>query len=292
MEWIKYISGPLIGGIIGYFTNMIAVKMLFYPKHEVKVFGRVLPFTPGAIPKGKERLATAIGNAVADSLLTREDVEKILMSPETENEIAGTIMKHCGVRIREEICELSGKSPEIYDNKKVAISKIIAEEIIRSIDVSQLMKEYGNEYIREKINKKKLGWLISDDRIDSLTTSISKDLQEALSENGTDYISSIVKGKIDSLDDKTVVELLENAGIKENTIRNTILGSYRSVISNNMDTLLSHLNIAGIVSDKINAMDVDELEKMILSVMKKELNSIISLGALIGVVIGLLNLLL
>ena len=30
---IRILSGPLIGAVIGYFTNMIAVKMLFYPKH-------------------------------------------------------------------------------------------------------------------------------------------------------------------------------------------------------------------------------------------------------------------
>lgn len=50
---IKYIAGPVIGAVIGYFTNFIAVKMLFHPKKEIKVFGHKLPFTPGAIPKGK-----------------------------------------------------------------------------------------------------------------------------------------------------------------------------------------------------------------------------------------------
>ena len=36
-------------------------------------------------------------------------------------------------------------------------------------------------------------------------------------------------------------------------------------------------------------MDVMELENMVLSVMKKELNTIVNLGALIGFVIGILN---
>ena len=36
-------------------------------------------------------------------------------------------------------------------------------------------------------------------------------------------------------------------------------------------------------------MDVMELEDMVLSVMKKELNTIVNLGALIGFVIGILN---
>ena len=40
MHILRTISGPLIGALIGYFTNFIAVKMLFFPKHEVRVFGK------------------------------------------------------------------------------------------------------------------------------------------------------------------------------------------------------------------------------------------------------------
>ena len=74
--WLKYLSGPVIGAVIGYCTNYIAVKMLFYPRKEIRIFGHRLPFTPGAIPKGKPRLAKAIGNIVGKSLVTKEDMVK------------------------------------------------------------------------------------------------------------------------------------------------------------------------------------------------------------------------
>ena len=35
-EILRMLSGPLIGAVIGYFTNLIAVKMLFYPKREIR----------------------------------------------------------------------------------------------------------------------------------------------------------------------------------------------------------------------------------------------------------------
>ena len=73
---LEKLAGPLIGAVIGYCTNYIAVKMLFYPKKEIKIWGHKLPFTPGAIPKGKPRLAKAIGNIVANTLLTEEDLKK------------------------------------------------------------------------------------------------------------------------------------------------------------------------------------------------------------------------
>lgn len=79
---IKYIAGPVIGAVIGYFTNFIAVKMLFHPKKEIKVFGHKLPFTPGAIPKGKSRLAKSVGDAVGNNLITQADIESRLLSDE------------------------------------------------------------------------------------------------------------------------------------------------------------------------------------------------------------------
>ncbi|MFW5675225.1 MAG: hypothetical protein ACOCNL_02930 [Acetivibrio ethanolgignens] len=47
--------------------------------------------------------------------------------------------------------------------------------------------------------------------------------------------------------------------------------------------------MARIIEEKINAMDVKELEVLVLSVMKKELDSILGLGAVIGFVIGMVN---
>ena len=90
MDWenvqtvLNYISGPIIGAIIGYITNFIAVKMLFYPRNEVKVCGHKVPFTPGAIPKGKPRLAKTAGTIIANTLLTEEDIKQKVLSPETE----------------------------------------------------------------------------------------------------------------------------------------------------------------------------------------------------------------
>lgn len=81
---LEKLAGPVIGALIGYCTNYIAVKMLFYPKKEIRIFGHKLPFTPGAIPKGKPRLAKAIGNIVAEDLLTKEDIKQKMISAETE----------------------------------------------------------------------------------------------------------------------------------------------------------------------------------------------------------------
>ena len=75
---LKLIAGPLIGMIIGYFTNWLAVKMLFRPRRAKYIAGRRLPFTPGVIPRGKERIAESMRDIIKDQLLTEEAVKQHL----------------------------------------------------------------------------------------------------------------------------------------------------------------------------------------------------------------------
>jgi uncharacterized membrane protein YheB (UPF0754 family) len=68
---------PLAGGIIGYFTNDLAISMLFRPYRPIVVAGRALPFTPGLIPANQERLAQRIADAILSSLLTPEELQNL-----------------------------------------------------------------------------------------------------------------------------------------------------------------------------------------------------------------------
>ena len=92
MDILHYIGGPLIGSLIGYCTNYIAVKMLFRPRTEIKIAGIRLPFTPGIIPKRKNELARAVGRAVGDTLVTEEALGNMLMSPEVEASVVNLCM--------------------------------------------------------------------------------------------------------------------------------------------------------------------------------------------------------
>ncbi|BAY20477.1 hypothetical protein NIES2100_02190 [Calothrix sp. NIES-2100] len=80
MDWSHlwlYLSPPVIGGIIGYFTNDIAIKMLFRPYRAIYIGKQRLPFTPGLIPRNQERLALKISNTIMGSLLTPEELQNL-----------------------------------------------------------------------------------------------------------------------------------------------------------------------------------------------------------------------
>lgn len=76
-EIIKYLLPPLMGAVIGLFTNYLAIKMLFRPFKPVYIFRVRIPFTPGVIPKEHEKLAEKIGNTVGEHLLTIESLHDL-----------------------------------------------------------------------------------------------------------------------------------------------------------------------------------------------------------------------
>lgn len=71
------LAPPIVGGVIGYFTNDVAIKMLFRPYRPIYLGGRRLPFTPGLIPSNQERLAKRISDTIMGSLLTPEELQKL-----------------------------------------------------------------------------------------------------------------------------------------------------------------------------------------------------------------------
>ena len=77
----SWILPPLVGGIIGWFTNWLAIKMLFRPLEERRLFGLRLPFTPGILPRGRARLAQSIGDTVAGELFTPEVLRGRMADP-------------------------------------------------------------------------------------------------------------------------------------------------------------------------------------------------------------------
>lgn len=88
MDWSSlwvYVSPPIAGAIIGYFTNDLAIKMLFRPYRTLYFAGRRLPFTPGLIPRNQERLAKRVSDTIMGSLLTPQELQKLtrrLLQPE------------------------------------------------------------------------------------------------------------------------------------------------------------------------------------------------------------------
>ncbi|MCR5718804.1 MAG: DUF445 family protein [Oscillospiraceae bacterium] len=289
MHWVV---PPVVGAVIGYFTNYIAVKMLFFPRREIRILGHRLPFTPGAIPKGKERLAKAAGDVVAGALLTREDVEHMLLSDSVQQEITELVIQQTEKRPHEILCSAADVTEETYQEKREQLCDVLSREILKSMDVKDFVREYGNAYLTEKTQNSMLKLILNEKRRQEIIDMLADDLQRVIDEKGQDYVKTLLSGKIGTIEDQPVSDLLSHIGFPEEVLKDAVQSTYRRLVLGNMDALLSHIHIAEIVTEKINAMSVEELEQLVLTMMKKELGMIVNLGALIGFVLGMFNLLL
>lgn len=78
---------PLVGALIGYLTNRVAIWMLFHPYYEYRVLGVRVPFTPGLIPRRQQQIIESIAETVERELLTSRDVFAVFRDHNLEDHV-------------------------------------------------------------------------------------------------------------------------------------------------------------------------------------------------------------
>ena len=296
MTILEIIAGPAIGAVIGYCTNYIAVKMLFRPLKPVKIGNKTLPFTPGIIPKGQGRMARALGQAVGEHLLTKEDFEKMLLSEDIKNAVVDAVLqkieklKDTEASLEEFLSQYTGQ--EEYDLMRDKLEDYITEKItegVENLDIGAIIVEEGTKEIKEKFKGGMLSMFLNDDLIQSVATPIGNKVDEYIKENGEEKIRPAVVAQLAAAENKSVAQWVEIFPVSDKKSCQIIENIYVKFVNEKAEELAEKFHVAEIVEEKINAMDVLELENLLLGIMKKELNAVVSLGAVIGFILGLLN---
>lgn len=281
-----------IGALIGYCTNYIAIKMLFHPRKEVRIGGWKVPFTPGVIPKNQERIAAATGAAVGNSLLTSEDITSALKSEELLDTLADAVVggiTNMDASIGECLEKVSGESQTmVMDKASVMITEKIKSGISK-VDFTELIVNVAAPALMEKTRGTMLAMFINESTIASFAEPVGAAIEGYMNENGGEVIFPMVRGELAEMQDKQVGELIQESGINFDGVKQMVKDIFLRIIEENVDKILTHFDVVKLVEDKINAMDVKELEELVMSVMKHELQAVINLGAVIGALIGTLN---
>ncbi|GAB4333059.1 MAG: DUF445 family protein [Flammeovirgaceae bacterium] len=100
MEYISLITIPLISGAIGWFTNWVAIKMLFRPRQERNYY---LFKLHGIFPKRKKMLAERLGKIVAKELFSMDMVVKKVDTEENREQLKVAILSEVETFIRAKI---------------------------------------------------------------------------------------------------------------------------------------------------------------------------------------------
>ncbi len=324
MEYLKIIIPILVGALIGYCTNYIAIKMLFRPQKPIYVFGKKLPFTPGVIPKNKSRIAAAVGNAVGQNLFTNQDIVNAITESGLKNNLSEKIMDtafNTDSSIKDYIdkyySKKSGENDDLiqtelskevdydasdyddviieetdYDKIKNKVSNVITSKILgafEKIDLNAMVSQIASKTLSEKVKGTMMEMFLNESTVSAMSAPIGNSIAEYIKNHGEEIIYPLVDTEVDSFMEKPVSENLEELGLDTNILESSVNKLFDTAVSKCGSMISEYIDIPGIVESKINKMDVSELEELVMQVMKNELQTVINLGALIGAVIGIIN---
>ncbi|CDB90143.1 putative uncharacterized protein [Clostridium sp. CAG:253] len=324
MEYLKIIIPILVGALIGYCTNYIAIKMLFRPQKPIYVFGKKLPFTPGVIPKNKSRIAAAVGKAVGQNLFTNQDIVNAITESGLKNNLSEKIMDtafNTDSSIKDYIdkyySKKSGENDDLiqtelskevdydasdyddviieetdYDKIKNKVSDVITLKILgafEKIDLNAMVSQIASKTLSEKVKGTMMEMFLNESTVSAMSAPIGNSIAEYIKNHGEEIIYPLVDTEVDSFMEKPVSENLEELGLDTNILESSVNKLFDTAVSKCSSMISEYIDIPGIVESKINKMDVSELEELVMQVMKNELQTVINLGALIGAVIGIIN---
>ena len=296
----RAIVAPLLGGVIGYITNDLAIRMLFRPRKAVYIGRFHVPFTPGLIPAQQGRIAQSIGDVVSSQLLNEETLRQTLLSEATVQKLQDKVsaflrkLSKDGRRVRDLLAKEEVR--EQVDLNVDELTQKLTEGLTAKIIESKLGYTVVDSIIGDKmdfINQNKwLSMLVDDNAQKSIKEKLAEKVDEIIAEKAPDAVAAIVERYKDEIMDARICDLYARFEDKEDVIIEKLTGLYTSILGDNLGRLLKAINIEKIVVDKINGLDPAELETVIFGVMKKELRAIVYLGALLGFLMGFINLLL
>lgn len=288
-----YIIPPLIGAVIGYCTNYIAVKMLFRPRNEIKVLGHTLPFTPGAIPKNKPRLARAIGEVVETTFFGEETISAQFLSGEAEDNAVAQMVRGMDRPIEDLGISVLG-SEEKYEKGLDRLSEIISQQLLQSLRSGDTIRAFSDTAIDKLVDQFRggmLGMFITDSFVESAKQMVEAGIQGEIEDKGEEFLNRMVRSQMDTWSRDTLSEIAFEAGYSDERVERILRKAYRGAVKSAVPALIDRINVSGMIEEKVNDMSNEQLEELVLSVMKRELNLIVNLGALIGLILGCLNLL-
>lgn len=172
MFWLKLLTLAIIGGLIGYVTNTIAVKMIFRPLNPIRIplFNINIQ---GLIPKRRADIAHTIGDVIDKELISIESIFGKFIENTGKEELINKVKEKLKQAVSTNLPSLlpSVIKQMILDYANEIIDRETEGFIIEAVD--KLMDNASihvriAEMVEEKINSFEL------EKMEALTMKIAK----------------------------------------------------------------------------------------------------------------------
>lgn len=146
---IRILILAVIGGFIGYVTNVVAIRLIFRPIEPIKILILNIEIV-GLIPKRRAEIAANVGEIIQEEFLSMDEILANIITDEDKEEVVRYIKARVKIIIHEKVSFIpSGIKNMIQDY----LGEIIESEVKQSID--ELSKNIINK-ANERIDIQKM----------------------------------------------------------------------------------------------------------------------------------------
>jgi uncharacterized membrane protein YheB (UPF0754 family) len=171
------LSIPLISAFIGWFTNWIAIKMLFHPRLPVKVLGITFH---GIFPKRQVQFAQKLGKLVSEELLSFKDIEAKITDGNNLQQVMPLVETHIDNFLRNKLAsEMPIISMFIGDKTIEQLKSVFMKELegLFPVLMTNYMEKLKHELDLEAIVTEKVSNFSSDKLEEILQAIMSKEFR-------------------------------------------------------------------------------------------------------------------
>jgi uncharacterized membrane protein YheB (UPF0754 family) len=168
---IWLLSIPFISAFIGWFTNWVAIKMLFHPREPRKFLWITFQ---GIFPKRQQQFGEKLGKLVSEEFLSFSDIEQKISNPENLQKILPMVEEHIDTFLHTRLGKKFPMMSMFIGEKTIGTLKAAFMEELQDLFpvlmqhyAGQLKKELDLEHIvTEKVK------LFSSDKLESVLQQI------------------------------------------------------------------------------------------------------------------------
>jgi len=245
-----------VSGLIGFFTNWLAITMLFRPRERRPLLGQ------GLVPAQRDRIAYRLAQAVANDLLSEDVIkEKIRAS--------GMIPRYRALAFTV-VRDIAADPDFRADLKRVTAD--LAEDLLRRDDVQNRITEFTIDKMQEYAGEGLGGLALRTYRFLN-ENDFRRRIEQAVHE-----LPRAVDSALDGLDgvlDRLPAALDERSDQVEELATQAVL------------TFVEQLDVYTMVLEKLQKYDERELEDLLWRTTNEQLNYIKYLGSVLGCLGGL-----
>ncbi len=177
MNWTSAIISILLSTFTGWVTTWIAVKMLFHPRKPIRFFGLTVQ---GIFPKNQRRIAEKLGQVVGKELLSFDEIEQKVTSPENLEKLKPEIEAHVDNFLNNKIKEVFPMLSMFIGEKTISQLKaafLLELENLFPVLMKGYMAKLQKDLDLEKIVTEKVAGFSSEKLEDILQQITKKEFQ-------------------------------------------------------------------------------------------------------------------